>query len=445
MGCLAAKEVGSMKGAMRAIQVVLVILAVGCGRPPVQEERDYEAWIIDQSDTTTDGGGTLYIYGGAALSGPNAAEAAPEVIDLGGEAGRLCAEQTGSAPQRPHMILFNPANTHAIISFVASGHVLFLDASTREPISCIRLGGHAHPHAAFPSPDENYAIVADADGKLVHRIRTDYRTNVFSLEEPATLNLATCTTPSGTSCENPDLRPDNAPICPIIDGSSQFTFVTLRGGGLFVVDSTATPMAIVAEYDKATVHPNGCGGVEANGKMYVNAGGGTRANPLESDLYAFPMNAFSIQPSPPNTPAPKVVFSHDEREFVDSHGATLAGNGRSLWVSDRAANLIVVVDTENDTVVNEINLVGNLSDDPAPDLMDVSPAGDRVFISLRGPNPLSANVPEVNNAVGSTPGLAVARVEENGRGGTLEAVLPITHMVEGTERADPHGLRVRVK
>ena len=40
--------------------------------------------------------------------------------------------------------------------------------------------------------------------------------------------------------------------------ASRYVFVTLRGGGLFIVDAKATPMQIVAEYDIDTVHPNGC-------------------------------------------------------------------------------------------------------------------------------------------------------------------------------------------
>ena len=71
---------------------------------------------------------------------------------------------------------------------------------------------------------------------------------------------ATCTTPSGRPCEDPTLRPINWPICPIIDSSSTYGFVTLRGGGMFVVNAKTTPMSIVAEYDKATVRGNGCGG-----------------------------------------------------------------------------------------------------------------------------------------------------------------------------------------
>lgn len=129
-----------------------------------------------------------------------------------------------------------------------------------------------------PSPDESYVTVANQNGKLLERIRTDYATNTFVHEVAATLNLAACTTPSGLPCEAPGLRPDNAPICPIPESTSRFVFVTLRGGGLFVVDAQATPMAIVGEYDTSTVHGNGCIGAEVPGKMHIDSGGGTAAN-----------------------------------------------------------------------------------------------------------------------------------------------------------------------
>ena len=338
------------------------------------------------------------------------------------------------------MFFFNTAHTHAVLAFVATGHVLFMDARTRAPVACIDVGLQAH--AAVPSPDQTYVVVANQNGKLLQRIRTDYATNTFTLEPAATLDLATCTTPSGAPCESPSLRPDNAPICPVIDSTSRLGFVTLRGGGLFVVDLTTTPMAIVAEYDRATVHPNGCGGVEAAGKIYVNSGGGTAANPLEADLYTFQLSAFSPAPRPPNTPAPGLVFSHDDRGFVDSHGATLV-RGRYLWVVDRAANWVVVVDTRRDVVVNQIDLYGWVSGDPAPDLLAVSPAGNRVYVSLRGPNPLTANAPGVNNAVGHTPGLGVIDVRQRGRSGELRTVAPVSRVVGGTETADPHALAVR--
>jgi len=95
--------------------------------------------------------------------------------------------------------------------------------------------------------------------------------------------------------------------------------------------------------------------------------------------------------------------------------------------------------------VDQFSLVGAVSNDPTPDLMDISPSGNRIFFTLRGPNPLTGNNPTFNNAAGSTPGLGIVRVEQDGRRGTFFARVPISHLVDGIERADPHGLRVLAK
>ncbi len=434
-------------GAGRALWagVVLCLLATGLvsasATPRADDEPNHEVWVIDQSDTTADGGGTLYIYSGDELAGQELVAATPEVIDLGGAAQGLCLTQTGTAPRRPHMLAFDAQHTHAIVSFVATGHVLFLDAVSRAPVGCVDVGAQAH--AALATPDRRSVIVANQNGKLLQRIATDYPTNTFRLDVPATLDLANCTTANGFACQDPVLRPDTAPICPVIDASGRFTFITLRGGGLLVAETSSSPMRIVAEYDRSTVHPNGCGGVEAAGKMYINSGGGTAANPLEADLYAFSISAFSTTANAPNVPLPLVVFSHDDRGFVDSHGAVLTKGERYLWVADRAANVIVVVDTLTDSVVNEINLAGAVSPDPTPDLLATSPSGNRVYAALRGPRPLTGNAGAVGNAVGTTPGVGVLRVQAGRASGQLQAVAPISHRVRGDETADPHAIGVR--
>ena len=417
--------------------VCLLLTLIGAGpSAPAEDGVNYEVWVIDQSDTTADGGGTLYIYQGDALEGSDAASAAPEVVDLGGAARDLCLAQTGTAPRRPHMFFFSPSKTHAAVAFVTTGHVLFMEAATRTPVGCVDVGAQAH--AAVPSNDGTFVVVANQNGRLLQRINTDYAANTFTLDGAATLDLATCTTPSGAPCQDPLLRPSNRPICPVIDASDDLTFVTLAGGGLFVVNSKATPMSIIGEYDKDVVHPEGCGGVQANGRMYINSGG-----PLEADLYSFPLSGYTGA-NPPNTPAPALVYTHDGTNS-DSHGAVKTRHERFLWVAERFGNNITVVDTEDNAVVNQFSLAGPVSADPTPDLMDMSPDGNRVFVALRGPNPLSGNNAAFNNAAGSTPGLGIIRVEQGGRRGTFFARAPISHIVGGVERADPHGLRVLVK
>jgi DNA-binding beta-propeller fold protein YncE len=410
-------------------------LAFAGGGQHHPKKSSHEVWTVDQSNTPGKAsGGTLYVYDPRRLE-------EPEKVDLGGETEALCVGATTTAPVRPHMVLFNRSRSHAILANVASGHVVFFDAAQRKPVGCIDVGVQAH--AAVPSPDEKYVLVANQNGKLLQRIKTDYRRNVFTLENDATLDLVNGTTPSGAPLQDPVLRPDNAPICPLIESSSRFGFITLRGGGLFVVDFRSSPMRIVAEYDKDTIHGNGCGGIESNGKMYVNSGGGTAANMAEFDVYSFSLWKFwkLRKPAPPNTPAPTLVFSDDANEHTDSHGATLTRFGRYLWVADRMGNRIVVIDTWTDELANEIPLVGPLSNDPSPDLLDTSPRGDTVYVSLRGRFPLSG---DPHASTGSTPGLCVIKVSRSGRSGRIESIQPISNVdATGVDRADPHALRVR--
>ncbi len=442
---------------MRTVAVVAcgVILA-GCkGDSPSQVHFDpsperavagngqAEVWLVDQSNT--DGltyGGAIHIFAVPDLMGAAAATATPVArIDLSGSTAALCLAQTGANPVRPHMLFFNSQHTHGVLSFVASGHVVILDGATREPVACIRMspgaGGAIQAHAAFLTPDDRHIVVANQNGKLLERIDTDYSTNTFVHATAATLDLANCTTPNGAPCQDPVLRPDNAPICPRV-GSGSVTWVTLRGGGLLVVDPETTPMAIVAEYDRATIHPNGCGGTETDGYMWLNSGGGTPNNLHEFDVYRFPLTGYAAS-NPPNTPAPILAFS-DDVPPRDSHGTTLARG--HVWVFDRGANVAEVFDGRSGRHVGTVSLLGGPSSDPTPDLADTAPSGNRIFVSLRGPNPLSGD-PHV--ATGSTPGLGIVQVQQGGRRGFLKAVVPITNRdAGGIERADPHGIRVRI-
>lgn len=429
------------------IKALSVLVLIGC--VPLLgpgSGRDYEVWVVDQSNSPgLSHGGSIHVYQGADLKEPAEAPPVPQVIDLGGATTTLCQAATGAAPVRPHMIFFNAGRTHAVLSFVATGHVVVFDAATRTPVACLRstagAGGARQAHAAFPAPDDSYIVVANQNGKLLERIESNYSSNTFTFNPAATLNLATCTTPSGAACESLLLRPDNAPICPVVDGQSRVAFVTLRGGGLFVVDPRATPMRIIAEYDSTVVRGNGCGGLQVSGSMFLNSGGGTAANLTDFDVYRFDVSAFQGTLAR-NTPAPVLVYRADQGHR-DSHGMTVTGNGRYLWVADRAANLLEVFDARSNQRRTPIDLAGPLSDDPTPDLLDLAPDGDLVFFTLRGPTPLSGD-PHVST--GSTPGFAIMTILEGGVRGALRSVVRISNRdAAGVERADPHGIRVRVK
>jgi hypothetical protein len=433
--------------ALVSLAAVAGIGTAGADSGGDRQDHSYEVWLIDQKDRDNPGFGTLHIFDGDDLT-DDPEDAVPESIDLGGAVGALCLETTGESPRRPHMLVFNGGdddgrgdNTHAVIAYVATGHVVFLDAKEREPLDCIDVGVQAH--AAWPTPDQEHLIVANQNGKKLNRIATDYEDDAFALEGDATLDLAGCTTPSGAPCQDAALRPDNAPICPRTTSDGRFTFVTLRGGGMFVVDHNTTPMRIVAEYDREHVDDNGCGEMEARGKMYVNSGAGLTVPPVAGDepfghdVYAVELDRLSATPNTtPNRPRAKRVYTRDRQGAeVDAHAVALTRRGRYLWWGDRSRNDVTVVDPRRDRVVGRFGLVNEHSDDPAPDLFDLSPRGDYMFASLRGPTPSSGHA-----AFGSTPGVGVIEVRRGGHSGRLAGVARVGSLGGAP---DPHAIRVR--
>ncbi|MGQ0695581.1 MAG: hypothetical protein ACT4OL_08405 [Nitrospiraceae bacterium] len=389
----------------------------------VPSAQAYEVWLTDQSDTMKESGGFLYIYNGAQLAANPASAKPAQTIDFSGEIGKFCEEATKKAVRRPHMLFFNASQDHAIISFL-SGHVLFIDAATKKSEACLSMGKNVH--AAWPTPDQKMAIAANIAEKKFIRIWTDYAAHKYSFDpDKDVLNLATLE--SGE-------RPDTSPICPITESSSQYAFVTLRGGGLLVVDVTTTPLKVVATLDNNQIHPAGCGGIQSGNTMYINSGGGWPVAPLSYDVYA--LNISNL----PQSISAKLVSQRDDK-FADSHG--MASVGRYVWSADRAGNNIEIIDTVSNLSVNSVDLVTSANEDPAPDLMDVAPDGQYVFVGLRGPNPLTGNDKNANNAKGTIPGVGVIHVDAGGKVGHYKGQAAITNMKDGKETADVHGIAVR--
>lgn len=402
------------------VLVVTLLATLGAALPAAQ---GYEVWLTDQSDTGRETGGFLYIYDGAQLAANPSTAKPAQTIDFAGEIGKFCEEATKKAVRRPHMLFFNAAQDHAIVSFL-SGHVLFMDTTTKKPDACLSVGKNVH--AAWPTPNQQMAIVANIAEKKFIRIWTDYGAHKFTFDpEKDVMNLGTME--SGE-------RPDTTPICPITESSSQYAFITLRGGGLIVADVTTTPMKVVATLDNNQIHPAGCGGVQSGNTLYINSGGGWPVAPLSYDVYALDLSNL------PKSVSAKLVSQRDDR-FADSHG--MVAVGRYVWSADRAGNNIEIIDTLTNLSVGSVDLVTSANPDPAPDLMDVAPDGQYVFVGLRGPNPLTGNDKTVNNAKGTIPGVGVVHVDAGGRVGHYKGQAAITNMKDGKETADTHGIAVK--
>jgi hypothetical protein len=441
-----------LAGATVVIGLVAVLTAVAMAAEPEQsapaEPGDYEVWLVDQTDSRTNFGGYLHVFAGTALEDEKA-PVPSETVDLGAQAADLCLQTTGANPVRPHMLLFKGGDTltaegsrFAILSWVVSGHVTIHDGATREAIACLRTSpgenGARQAHAAWPTADGTAILVSNQNGKLIERIRTDWETRTFTWEPEARLSLFEGVTPSGALRQDPALRPDTAPICTRSTRDGRFAFVSLRGGGAFVIDHAATPMRIVAEYDRSTIDDNGCGQQETGGTMYVNAGAGAPGDRFGHAVYAVDLDELRADANPPNTPAPTLVYRRDGE--VDAHGVALTKHDKYLLSGDRIQNDVTVVDTRMDVVVGSFSLAGPLSSDPAPDLVDLSPDDKLAFFALRGPAPLSGG----SDAVGATPGLGIVALGSGGKEGELRAIGRSPRPIADPLPPDPHAIGVRL-
>ncbi|HEX9632840.1 MAG TPA: hypothetical protein VGA02_10280 [Gemmatimonadales bacterium] len=128
-------------------------------------------------------------------------------------------------------------------------------------------------------------------------------------------------------------------------------------------------------------------------------------------------------------PRPALVASHDlSAAGQDAHGVWVDTARRELWVVHRVSSNVTIhpladIRREGHAFAT-IDFVGR-----TPDLIAFAPAGDRAFVTLRGPNP-APTMPHAT--VGESPGIAVVDVARR----ALERVVPLGDQVRG----DFHGI-----
>ena len=287
--------------------------------PGITIAEEYEVWLSDQANTQgiTAGsqsgthGGKIRIYDNADLDQDPPVNN-PVVLDVTTGLFPNADATTGAHVSRIHGILPSPDHVYMALNFVGSGHLGLIDGRTKQPVCLFRTTGTntgRQNHMSFWTPDGQHIIVANQNGRMLERVdvvrNQDGMPESFVFNGTASLDLVggtgrviaqpiavdmeaadgiscsvsgivadaqSTTTPTGAIKQAAGLRPLNAPICPIPASNSRHAFTTLRGGGMFVIDVTATPMAIVADYDLSMVRAAGCGGAEADGFMHLNTG-----------------------------------------------------------------------------------------------------------------------------------------------------------------------------
>ena len=448
---------------------------------------------------------------------PNTGASHPDPLPEIGQDGTATGGVLGTIG-RLHGVRPSPNNNYVALSLFnpGGGYVGIVDGRTKEPVALFRSTaadtGRSN-HMSFWSADGRHVFIANLNAKFLERIDIDYDAagNIVSaaLNLDATLDLAgtgatrvteearvyvgpgmlgevsgavqaqSDTTPAGNAKEGAAVgRPNTAIVCPISVRNNRHLYITLAGGGLFVVDYTTAPMSIVAEYSNDVVNGAGCGGIEAGDSIFLNAGvSAAEAGAAQSTFTVYRLgNDFPAAPEfldMANANPPELAFkdsgntatggnsdgpaSNDSGQAAgtttrrDSHGMAATSDGRFVHVADRIQNLVEVFDAETlarttydltsangDGTGGPAPCAGN---DPTPDLMEITPNGRYMLFALRGPKPVS--VP--HSAEGTCPGVGVVEVQDGGARGRMVMVLPTTNDIDADESSDIHGIAIRLK
>jgi DNA-binding beta-propeller fold protein YncE len=372
--------------AWAAFPVALGLAVAASLQPGSAAAQDYEIWALDQ------GTHMLHIY-------TSALEEADRV-DLGAKGVRT-----------PHMIDFTSDGAYAFIASTGSGDVTVMRTSDREIVARVETGPRTH--ATTVKPDDSAAIAAvigaaDSfrDGKLVEIVIGENESFEIGRE------LVIAEDPMFTESE--DRFNDVAAICHDYSADGRHAYVTLGpgldDGGLVVLDTESFQLVEVFPPEVLNVN---CGtALTTDGRhMFVNGGG-----PEVGVWYVI------------DTESQEILHEDDSRGY-DAHGVWPVPDGSEVWMVNRVTNNVIIIDPESFEIIEEIE--EGFGD--TPDIIAMSPDSRFAFITLRGPNPVSA--PHV--AVGTTPGFAVVDIAERR---LVETIQPNPE----DEASDFHGIGVRV-
>jgi hypothetical protein len=413
----------------------LSILAGACGgtavgpspaaaTPAPTPAASYELWVADQGETSPAGGGTLHIYRSDDLAKADPKPAS--TVNLA-EAGLGIGDGVG---KHPHSITFNPTLTHAVISYVTSGHVQVVRVADRRVVASFKFpgsaAGAAQAHASAVTPANDAIIVANQGAKKLQRVKADFAKDTYSLDPAGDLDLAALEDTNHTG---------NLPVIPVFSKDGRFMYVPQRGGGSYTIDATATPMKVLGSVGKADIGLQSCCAAFVGDAVWTTAQGGATSTTTSFNLYKVT--------GLPNAPTAKKILSRTGN--VESHGVLIVG--KYLWVVDRFANTLDIFDTSGEASepIRSMSLASGAlaGHDPAPDIMDLAPDGKTVFLSLRGKSPVTSNIKDLNNSVGDVGGFAIISVKDEGRDAAVSAFVALP-LSAGANVVDPHGLRVRV-
>lgn len=383
-----------------------------------EEQVQYEVWALDQ------GMDNIHIYepgeGEDEFDNTNS-------IDLNE------LEDVPDEGVVPHMIDYSSDYEYAVVGCTAGARILVFRTEDHELVGNIETGAGSH-FAGF-APDDEYIHVDAIGEEAIVRVDADLENEEFDIVDQIDLREDETVLEAGIE--------EGAPICHQYDheGRSLHTLgPSYHDGALVIVDHEEF------EIDTAFSHeelPTNCGTIPhpTEDKFYLTAG--LPSNPDEGEEG---VGEYYVV----DTDSDEILVDGESTEGVDAHGFWFTPDGEELWALNRESNDGVVIDPETDEVLEEIEQFGPAqSEEPeerdAPDIMWTSPDGEYMFVTLRGPSPLSG---DPHASTGVTPGISVMDIESREIVDVIEPD-PIEEYSEealedeDTPTPDFHGIGVR--
>jgi DNA-binding beta-propeller fold protein YncE len=381
----------------------LALVLTGCAA--FGDSPAHEVWALDQ------GTDRIHIY--------EADHEQVAVIDVSPEALRDVEPDFDPEAGRtvPHMIDFDSRDRYAFVAATAGGATIVIDAAAREVAAVLLTGGGSHMAAV--TPDDSAVWVAAIGAEQLVEIPLDLDADEPTFAVGERLDVADLLADTGYDW------PSNSPVCHDYTPDASEAWITLgpgvHDGGLFVLDLETLDVAHA--WDPAEVRANcGIGFTDDGERAVANWSGefGDDAPDGEGEWYVFDTSTYDLLQSASS-------------DGVDAHGLRIAPDGETFWQVNRGSHDGQIIDAESFEVIAAIPDAGD-----APDILDFSPDGALVYVTQRGPTPLSGD-PHV--ATGSQPGVAVIDAE------TLE-VVEVLRPAEVTDEDgdvvnDVHGIGVR--
>jgi DNA-binding beta-propeller fold protein YncE len=386
----------------------------------------YEVWSLDQ------GTDQIHVYSSLDYRRVATIDVRPAAL-----AGRGFQHVPAGPRTVPHMIDFDSQDRYAFVAATAGAATIVIDARSKEVVEVLGTGAGSHMVAV--RPDDSAAwVAAIGSQELVEITLGRLNSGRPTFELSARLKVSELLAP--IEAANPTWLPADpvvaqpfkyvsySPVCHQYSPDGTEAWVTLgpgwQQGGLFVLDLATHE--VTAAWEPNVVKAN-CG-VSVTADIAVANWSGRVVQDADTagEWYVFDRVSKVLLGTPRSAAFGAV-------EGLDAHALRLTPDGSSYWMVNRSSSDGLVIDAETFTVTLEIT-----SGLDTPDILDFAPDSSRVFVSQRGPLPVSG---APHAATGDEPGVVVLDATTGQRVAFLAP--PVALNSNGVVLNDIHGVGVR--